>query len=333
MTGFDDDAVPAPDPEATQAAGRRRDELGSLGRLADLWVWAAGVQGRCPPRPFGRVRVVLLAGDHGITAAGVSTHPAGTTMRLVDAVLSGAAPVCSLARSAGAGIRVLDLAVDGPTPASIGQHKVCLGSGQIDRVDALTEAEARQAYNAGRQIADEEVDAGADLLVPAELGVGSATAAATIVSVLTGAEPVEVMSPGGAIDDDTWMRRLAAVRDARRRVRGRSDPLTLLAVAGGADLAAMAGLLSQSAVRRTPVLLDGALAAAAALLAREATPAAVAWWLAAQRSTEPAADLAFDRLDLAPALDLGVRLGQGAGALLALPVLNTVLQMVAETPA
>ncbi|MDQ6875935.1 MAG: nicotinate-nucleotide--dimethylbenzimidazole phosphoribosyltransferase, partial [Actinomycetota bacterium] len=282
-----DEAVTEPDVAAADAARRHQASLakppGSLGRVEDLAVWAAAVQGRCPPEPFGRARVVVFAGDHGIAAAGVSTRPAEVTGQMVHNILAGGATVNALARAAGASVRVVDLAVDADTPEEVCQYKVRRGSGRIDRVDALSPEETRQAFDAGTRIADQEIDEGADLLIAGDLGVGNTTPASTIVAALCGVEPIAVIGRGSGIDDDTWMRKLSAIRDALRRVRGRVSPLTLLQVAGGADLAAMTGFLAQAAVRRTPALLDGLVPTAAALVAQQVTPAAPQWWLASHR--------------------------------------------------
>lgn len=329
-----DDAVAEPDAAAADAARRHQAALakppGSLGRLEDLGVWAAAVQGRCPPAPFERARVLVFAGDHGIAAAGVSAYPAEVTGQTVRNILAGGAAVNALARAAGASVRVVDLAVDADTTDEVCQYKVRRGSGRIDREDALSPEQTRQAFDAGTRIADDEIDQGADLLIAGHVGVANTTPASTIVAALCGAEPVAVIGRGSGIDDDTWMRKLSAIRDALRRVRGRVSPLTLLQVAGSADLAAMTGFLAQAAVRRTPVLLDGLVSTAAALVAQQATPAAPQWWLASHRSPEPAHALALSSLDLDPLLDLGVRLGEGAGALLALPLLNAAVHAMAE---
>ena len=329
-----DEAVPDPDLAAADAARRRQATLtkppGSLGRLEDLSVWAAAVQGRCPPAPFERARVVVFAGDHGIAGAGVSAYPAAVTAQMVGTFLAGGGAVNVLARAVGAAVRVVDIAVDADTPAEVSAHKVRRGSGCIDREDALSADETRQAFSSGTDIADEEIDAGADLLVCGDMGIGNTTPAAAIVAALTGAEPVEVIGRGTGIDDDAWMRKLSAIRDALHRVRGRTAPLTLLQVAGGADIAAMTGFLAQAAVRRTPVLLDGVVPTTAALVAREITPPAVQWWLASHRSTEPAHALALSRLGLEPVLDLGLRLGEGTGALVALPVLDAAIRTLGE---
>lgn len=328
------DAVADPDPAAADAARQRQATLtkpaGALGRLEDLSVWAAAVQGRCPPQPFQRVRVVVFAGDHGIAAAGVSAYPSEVTAQMVGNFLAGGAAVNVLARAVGATVRVVDIAVDADPPAEVSRFKVRRGSGRIDREDALSEAETRQAFSAGTEIADEEIDGGADLLICGDMGIGNTTPAAVIVATITGSEPVEVIGRGSGVDDEAWMRKLTAIRDALRRSRGSTAPLTLLQVAGGADLAAMTGFLAQAAVRRTPVLLDGLVPSTAALLAADITPAAVQWWLACHRSTEPAHTIALTRLGLEPILDFGLRLGEGTGALIAVPVLDAAIRTLAE---
>ncbi len=305
---------------------------GAFGRLDELTVWLAGAQGTAPPADPRRARVVVFAGDHGVAAAGVSAYPPGATERMVELVRSGRAAVNALARTTGASVRLLDLAVDADTGADVSAHKIRRGSGRIDREDALSLAEAEAAFAAGAAIADEEVDGGADLLIPGDLGVAGTTVAAVLIAALTDTEPVKVIGRGSGIDDRTWMRKVVAIRDGLRRARTfTSDPVALLAVAGGADVAAMSGFLVQAAVRRTPVLLDGVLSAAAALVGSAVTPAAAAWWVAAHRSAEPAHGVALEHLDLAPVLDLGLRAGEGVGALTVLPLLRAAVRAAAET--
>jgi nicotinate-nucleotide--dimethylbenzimidazole phosphoribosyltransferase len=323
--------VTAPDVDARRAAVARHAELdvpdGALGKLAELGVWLAAAQGACPPHPLARARVVVIAGDHGIAAAGVSAHAPGDTARQVAAIREHSAPVRVLATVAGVSVRVVDVALD---TDGDDRHRVRRGSGRIDREDALTADEAEKAFAAGRALADEEVDAGADLLVPASLGVGATTPAATLVAALTSTEPVAVIGRGSGIDDAAWMRKAAAVRDALRRARPHvRDPLALLRVAGGADLAALTGFCVQAALRRTPVLLDGLVVGVAALLADEMAKGAREWWLYAQRSSDPALALVEDHLKLSPVLDLGVRLGDGSGAVTAVPLLQMAARLLA----
>jgi len=324
--------VTPPDAAAAAAARARQDSLtkppGALGRLEDLSVWVASCQGLCPPRQFGRARVVVFAGDHGVARSGVSAYPPEVTAQMVANIDAGGAAINVLAGIAGATVRVADLAVDCDTPWSehIGAHKVRRGSGNIAVEDALTEDETTAAVDAGRRIADEEVDAGSDLLIAGDMGIGNTTAAAVVIAALTDSEPVAVVGRGTGIDDAGWARKIAAVRDALYRNQGLAfNPLGLLRTCGGADLAAMAGFCAQAAVRRTPVLLDGMVVTAAALVAERLAPGARRWWQAGHRSTEPAHALALAALDLEPILDLRMRLGEGTGATVALPVLRAAV--------
>jgi nicotinate-nucleotide--dimethylbenzimidazole phosphoribosyltransferase len=335
MTEFP--AITAPDAVVEAAARARQETLtkpsGALGRLEDLSVWVAACQGVCPPRQFERPRVVVFAGDHGVTAAGVSAYPAEVTAQMVANFDAGGAAINVLAELSGAGVRVVDVAVDSDAPlsASIGAHKVRRGSGNIAVEDALSAEEVDAAVEAGRSIADEEVDAGADLLIAGDMGIGNTTAATTLIAALTNSEPVAVVGRGTGVDDAGWARKTAAIRDALFRARAvRSDPVGLLRVCGGADLAAMAGFVAQAAVRRTPVLLDGVVVTAAALVADRLAPGARQWWQAGHLSTEPAHTLALQHLALEPIVDLGMRLGEGTGAAIALPVLRAAVATLAS---
>ncbi len=335
--------ITPPDQQAHREAVARHEQLtkppGSLGRLEELGVWATACQGACPPHPFVRPQVVVFAGDHGIAAHGVSAYPSEVTQQMVGNFLSGGAAVNVLAAVAGASVRVVDVAVDCDAadpatvtaPPLVTRHKVRRGSGAIHLQDALTDAEVIQALDAGVTIADEEVDRGADLLVAGDMGIGNTTPASVLVAALTGTEPVAVVGRGTGIDDAGWMRKAAAIRDALRRARPLiADPLALVRTAGGADIAAMAGFLAQAAVRRTPVILDGVVVGAAAMLAEELAPGARQWWVAGHRSVEPAHTLALAHLELTPILDLGMRLGEGSGAVVALPLVQMAVRILAE---
>ena len=176
------------------------------------------------------------------------------------------------------------------------------------------------------RVADLAVDAGADLLIAGDMGIGNTTAAAVLVAALTNAEPVAVVGFGTGISDAGWARKTAAVRDALfRTLHALPDPVALLRCCGGADLAAIAGFCAQAAVRRTPLLLDGMAVTAAALVAERLAPGSRRWWQAGHRSTEPGQGLALTTLGLDPILDLGMRLGEGTGATVALPVLRAAV--------
>ncbi|MFI2187930.1 nicotinate-nucleotide--dimethylbenzimidazole phosphoribosyltransferase [Streptomyces sioyaensis] len=333
--------IERPDGGVRRAAEERRARLsvppGALGRLDELGEWLAAAQQQVPVRPVERPRVLLFAGDHGVAQLGVSARPAGSTKDLVRAVLDGTSPAAVLARGVGAQLRVVDLAVDcdpEELPEEVTRHRVRRGSGRIDIEDALTAEEAEAAFRAGTALADEEADAGTDLVVLGDLSVGGTTAASTLIAALCGTDASVVTGRGGApIDDLAWMRKCAAIRDALRRARPvLGDQLELLAAVGGADLTAMTGFLLQSAVRRTPVILDGVVSAACALVAQRVAFRAPDWWVAGQASGEPAQAKALDRIALNPLLDHGVTAGEGTGALLALPLVQAAAALAAELP-
>ncbi|MFE4697000.1 nicotinate-nucleotide--dimethylbenzimidazole phosphoribosyltransferase [Streptomyces sp. NPDC056738] len=316
---------------------RRTVPPGALGRLDDLGEWLAAAQSAVPVRPIEHPRAVLFAGDHGVAALGVSARPAGEAGRLVRAVLEGGSPASVLARGLGVPVRVIDMSLDSDPeglPDEVVRHRVRRGSGRIDVEDAMTPEEAEAAFRAGMAVADEEADSGTDLVVLGDLSVGGTTAAAVLVAALCGTDASVVTGRGGqAIDDLAWMRKCAAVRDALRRARPvLGDQLQLLATVGGPDLAAMTGFLLQSAVRKMPVILDGVVSAACALVGQRVAFRAPDWWLAGQRSGEPAQAKALDRMALEPLLDHGVTVGEGVGALLALPLVRAAASLAAELP-
>lgn len=335
------DLIERPDGGVRRDAEARRERLvvppGSLGRLDDLGEWLAAAQGSVPVRPVERPRVLLFAGDHGVAELGVSARPAGGAVLLVRAILEGSSPVAVLARRLGVPVRIIDMALDcdpDALPEEVVRHRVRRGSGRIDIEDALTAQEAETAFRAGVALADEEADSGTDLVVLGDVSVGGTTAAAVLVAALCGTDASVVTGRGGLpIDDLAWMRKCAAIRDALRRARPvLGDQLQLLATVGGADLAAMTGFLLQAAVRKLPVVLDGVVVAACALVAQRIAFRAPDWWLAGHDSGEPGQAKALDRMALEPLLAQGVTVGEGAGALLALPLVQSAAALAAELP-
>jgi nicotinate-nucleotide--dimethylbenzimidazole phosphoribosyltransferase len=321
-------------PDAAAGATAREALSGvdrGIGRLADAVVWAATVQGGAPAHPFRSPRALLVAADHGIGARGVTADPPGTSSRRARAARSGEGVYARLALAAGASLRVVDagLDVDDGSPTAVRR-----GSGVLGVEDVLTRGEAAAAFALGRAEADAEVDAGADLIVPAVVGVGAGTAATVLVATLCDQEPAAMTGLGDRgpqLADDLWIRRCIAVRDGLRRARRvGSDPIDLLATAGGADLAAVAGMVLQAAVRRTPVLLDGVTVLAAALVAQQVATGAVDWWFAPHDGGAAAEGAALLGLGLTPPVGLGLRLGDGTGALAVLPLLQAVLESRAE---
>ena len=264
---LDSAGPPAPfmDVLSQQRARNRQLQLtkpeGALGRLEELSIWLAGARGECPPPLASRIRVVVFAGDHGIAQAGVSAYPSEVTAQMVGNFLRGGAAVNVLAAQVGATVRVVDLSVAtdiADAPEETTRYKVRRSSGRIDQESALTIDETTRAILAGQAIADEEIDGGADLLIAGDMGIGNTTPATVLIALLTGLESHTLVGRGTGIDDDAWIRKTRAVRDASRRGRQYLEqPGRLVGVVGGADIAAMAGFLSRAAERRTPVVLDG----------------------------------------------------------------------------
>lgn len=326
----------ADDARARQA--RLTKPAGALGRLEAASIWMAAVQEACPPTAFRRPALVILAGDHGIArAAGTSAYPPEVTAQMVANFVSGGAAANVLARQVGATVRVVDVSVDADPgyvddlDAAVAARRVRRSCGAIDREDAMTVAEATAALALGAILADEEVDAGADVLIAGDMGIGNTTTAATLIGLLTGSPAEDVTGRGTGIDDATLGRKRAAVAAAMARgADAVDDPALLLSRVGSPDVAAMASFLVRAAERGCPVVLDGIVSVAAALVAERLAPGARAWWIAGHRSAEPAATRGLAALGLEPLLDLGLRLGEGTGALLALPLLASAAATLAE---
>ncbi|WP_134742348.1 nicotinate-nucleotide--dimethylbenzimidazole phosphoribosyltransferase [Nocardioides sp. 503] len=307
---------------------------GALGRLGDLAVWVAATQGCVPPRELTDVRLVIFAGDHGVAAHGVSAYPPAVTPAMVRTFLAGRAGVSALARAHGVSVRVLDLGVDDDlvgVPADVLAHKVRRSSGAIHLEDALSPEETRQALDAGATVAREEVAAGADLLLSGDMGIGNTTPAAALVAAGLGLPATEVVGRGTGVDDAGLRRKTEVIEAALRRAGSRTDdPVETLTALGSADLAASTGFLLEAARLGVPVLLDGLMAVACALTADRIEPGVAAWYAAGHRSTEPAQSLALDKLGLVPVLDLGLRLGEGSGAVAAVPVLRSAVALLRD---
>ncbi|WGL51277.1 nicotinate-nucleotide--dimethylbenzimidazole phosphoribosyltransferase [Nocardioides sp. BP30] len=314
---------------------------GALGRLGELGVWLAACQGQVPPQPLDgaeSVRLVIFAGDHGVAAHGVSAFPPAITGAMVRTFLAGKAGVTALARAHQVQVRVLDLGVDddfedldSDLRAALQRHKVRRGSGAIHLQDALTRAETEQALAAGAAVAGEEIAAGARLLISGDMGIGNTTPAAALVAVALGLPAGEVVGRGTGIDDAALAHKAGVVDAAVARAGARTeDPVETLAALSSADLAATTGYLLEAARRGVPVLLDGLMSVACALTADRIEPGAAAWYAAGHRSTEPAQSLALAKMGLEPLLDLGLRLGEGSGAVAAVPVVRSAIALLRD---
>ncbi|MEU4334799.1 nicotinate-nucleotide--dimethylbenzimidazole phosphoribosyltransferase [Micromonospora lupini] len=326
---------------ARELHGRLTKPAGSLGLLEDLSVRLAGLAGACPPPIPEPAAVAIFAGDHGVHAQGVSPWPQEVTAQMIGNFLAGGAVVNAFARQAGASVTVVDVGVATPLPVGeasgpadpsaprLVAASVRRGTRDLTVTAALTRDEALAAVQTGIRVADELIDAGAGILLTGDMGIGNTTPAAVLIAAFTGADPLDTTGRGTGIDDPTYARKVAVVRAAlARHTPDPADPLGVLAAVGGLEHAALAGLILGAAARRTPVLLDGVIAVSAALAAAAFAPDAVAAMVAGHRSAEPGATVALRHLGLDPLIDLGLRLGEGTGALLALPVVTGAVRVL-----
>jgi nicotinate-nucleotide--dimethylbenzimidazole phosphoribosyltransferase len=306
---------------------------GALGRLEELGIHLAGVYDACPPPLPEPVAVAVFAADHGVHAQGVSPWPQEVTAQMVGNLAAGGAVVCALARQVGASVRVVDVGVaaDLPDTPAVWARKVAHGTADMTAGPAMTPAEVTQAVEVGITVAQDLVSDGARLLVTGDMGIANTTASAALVSALTGLDPAVVTGRGTGVDDVGLARKVAVVRQAMAVNQvGRGEPLRVLAAVGGLEHAALTGFLLGAAERHTAVVLDGVIAVSAALVAQSLAPAAVAYWVAGHRSAEPGASAALEQLGLDPLLDLDLRLGEGSGAVLAVPLLQAAARVLRE---
>jgi nicotinate-nucleotide--dimethylbenzimidazole phosphoribosyltransferase len=307
--------------EAAVEARRHLDALtkppGSLGRLEEIALRLAALRAGAP-----RVEhpvVFTFAADHGVVAEGVSAYPQVVTSQMVENFLRGGAAINVLARQAGARVVVADFGVAGVVPPSRGlvSVRIAAGTANMARGPAMTRGQATRAIEQGAALTDEAIDAGADLLVTGEMGIGNTTSASAITAAIVGASPDMVTGRGTGVDDSTWRRKVDVVR--RALAANRPDPtdgLDVLAKVGGFEIGGLVGVVLAGAARSVPVVLDGFIATAAGLIAGALAPAVGARLFASHRSAEPGHALALEHLGLVPYLDLSLRLGEGTGATL-----------------
>jgi len=339
-TGLLEDTIAAIGPldGAAVAAARERQEMltkpsGSLGRLEDVSVQLAGIAGQCPPPMPAPATVAVFAADHGVHAQGVSPWPQEVTAQMVANFLASGAAVNAIAAQAGAQVCVVDVGVAADLPAAPGllSRKVRPGTADMTAGPAMSRDEARRAVEIGIELAQYLVATGSRCLITGDMGIANTTASAALIAVFTGAEPVQVTGRGTGIDDPTWTRKVDVVRRAlARHACDPADPLAVLAAVGGLEHAALAGFVLGGAAERVPVLLDGVIACAAALAAAAFAPDVVGCLIAGHLSTEPGARRALETLGLRPVLDLGLRLGEGSGAVLALPVVAAAARVLRD---
>lgn len=327
------------DAGAAAAATAHHDRLtkprGALGRLEPAGIALAGIAGASPPPVPEPATIAVFAGDHGVVASGVTPWPQDVTAQMVGNFVSGGAAVNVLARHAGADVVVVDVGVARqlePAPGLL-LRKVRPGTADLSAEPAMSVAEATQALDVGAQVAADVVGRGARCLLTGDMGIGNTTPSAALIAAFTGRAAAAVTGRGTGIDDATWAHKVAVVDRALARARAAGeldDPLATLASLGGLEIAALAGFVVAGAAARVPVIVDGVIALAATIVADALAAGCVECCFAGHRSTEPGASAALDHLGLVPLLDLELRLGEGTGACLALPVLQAAAKILRE---
>ncbi|MGL6071803.1 nicotinate-nucleotide--dimethylbenzimidazole phosphoribosyltransferase [Craterilacuibacter sp.] len=329
-------AIPTPDQAAYAAAQAHQNQLtkptGSLGMLEDIACRFAAWQGcRIPTLP--QAAITVFAADHGVTAAGVSAYPSAVTAEMVKNFARGGAAICVLARQHHARLEVVDVGVASPLPDLAGQiisAKVMAGTHNLAIQAAMSREQAQAALDAGSAAARRAIDAGATLLIAGEMGIGNTTPSAALICHFCSLAPTDVVGRGTGVDDASLTLKVQVVETALSCLPTDIDALGVLAEVGGLEIAAMAGFYLEGARLGIPSLIDGFIAAAAALTAQALQPSVADWLLASHRSQETGHLAALSRLGLEPLVDFRLRLGEGSGAALVLPLIASAIRLHAE---
>ena len=332
-------SIVTPDAEAAAAARDHQLQLtkppGSLGRIEDLGVQLAAIAGAAIPPMPEPAAVVVFAADHGVHAEGVSPWPQEVTAQMVANFCAGGAAINVIGSLAGAEVTVVNAGVAEPLadhPKLINEP-VRHGTANLRVEAAMSRDEAGQALLLGARTALRLISSGAACLITGDMGIANTTASAALIAALTGGDPSAVTGRGSGIDDATLALKQVVIEDALRRVpldALRSDPVGLVSELGGLEIAALGGFCLAGAAVRVPVIVDGVIALAGALVAHALQPLVTGYLIAGHRSVEPGARAALDHLGLDPLLDLGLRLGEGSGAALAYPLVRAAAALMRD---
>lgn len=325
-----------PDPASMAAARARQDTLtkpqGSLGRLEELSIQLAGIYRQPIPSIKDKV-IVTMAGDHGVVAEGVSAFPQEVTPQMVYNFLNGGAAINVLARHVGARIVVVDMGVasDFEPHPSLVVKKVAKGTANIAKGPAMTRAQAEQALLAGVEVVEAEIERGLDIVGTGDMGIGNTTPSAAIAAALTGEPPDKIAGRGTGVDNEGLKRKISAIERALAvNQPNPKDGLDVLAKIGGFEIGGLAGVILGAAANGKPVMVDGFISTAAAMIAVAVAPAARPYLISAHRSKEIGHGIMLDWLQLKPLFDLDMRLGEGTGAALGISVAEAACKILAE---
>ena len=324
------------DQQAMASAHARQDMLtkphGSLGRLEHLSIQIAGITGQVRPRIQHKV-VTVMAGDHGVVAEGVSAYPQEVTPQMVLNFLNGGAAINVLAKHVGARVAIVDMGVAAPMDAhpQLLSRRVASGTANIAKGPAMTRAQATESILSGVEIVEAEIGRGLDILATGDMGIGNTTPSAAIACTVTGRSASEIVGRGTGVDDAGLHRKILAVENALKvNQPNPSDGLDILAKVGGFEIGGLAGAILGAAANRRPVVIDGFISTAAAIIAATLAPQVREYLIAAHCSQELGHRLMMDWLDLTPLLDMHMRLGEGTGAALAMTLVEASCKILDE---
>ncbi|NTW02520.1 MAG: nicotinate-nucleotide--dimethylbenzimidazole phosphoribosyltransferase [Oscillochloris sp.] len=324
------------DEAAMLAARARQDQLtkplGSLGRLETISIQVAGITATPRPR-LRKPAAVVMAADHGVARKGVSPYPAEVTPQMVMNFLAGGAAINVLSRHVGAEVEVVDIgvAVDLPAHPKLIARKLAYGTADLTSELAMTRELAQASIEVGIEVALNLIDAGVDIIATGEMGIGNTTPSSAIVAVLTGLSVKEVTGRGAGLDDAGLQRKVELIESALALHKpDPSDGLDVLSKVGGLEIGGIAGLMLGAASRRVPVMIDGFISGAAALIAATLAPSVQSYLFATHRSVERGHQAVFARLDVEPLFDLGMRLGEGTGAVLGISMIQAACKALDE---
>ena len=313
---------------------KRLDSLtkppGSLGQLEELAIRIAEIQGTESPHVKSKL-VVVMASDHGICEEGVSAYPSAVTAQMVKNFCEGGAAINVLARHASARVLVVDMGVAEKISGNgYLNHRIANGTSNFHKGAAMTEEQALQSVETGIGIADQAAQSGTDLIAGGDMGIGNTTSSSVITSLITKTPAADVVGRGTGIGNAVLEKKIRVVHEAVRLHAGWRDGMDLLRRVGGFDIGGLAGLMIGAAGQQIPIILDGFIATAAALIAAEICPQTKAYMIAAHCSAEPGHELALRHLGLEPLLRWNMRLGEGTGAALVFPLIEAACKILAE---
>jgi nicotinate-nucleotide--dimethylbenzimidazole phosphoribosyltransferase len=318
---------------ARELQNRLTKPQGSLGFLETIGVQLSAIAGVCPPPVPEPVTIAVFAGDHGVVRAGVTPWPSEVTAQMVANFCAGGAAINVLGRHVGASVVVVDVGVATPIPGDahgLVRRNVRLGTANLAEGPAMSRDEARAALDVGADIARNAMGNGARLLVTGDMGIGNTTSSAALIAAFTTSSPRDVTGRGTGIDDDMLNVKIRVIESALARLPSDATPLDVVAEVGGLEIAALAGFIVAGAAAKVPVIIDGVIAVAAAVVAGAFAPDVASYLIAGHRSSEPGASVGLAHLGLTPVLDLGLRLGEGSGAALAVPVVQAAAKILRE---